>query len=196
MGFICLQVLEIIQISQSYPPRPCRKKRQPTPVFLPGEIHGQNGLVGYGPWDHKESDMTEQLTHPPRVTPALFLPQTLPPKACLFTVFLSATLSPCVACYILLWGCEYIWLINFHLIAEVKLLSHVWLFATPWTIAHQAPPSMRFSRQEYWSGLSFPSPFDCWVACICPWLWVKSNSPHFTNQHHFNTCLSSRQHTT
>ena len=36
---------------------------------------------------------------------------------------------------------------------KVKLLSHVWLFATPWTVAHQAPPSTGFSRQEYWSGL-------------------------------------------
>ena len=40
----------------------------------------------------------------------------------------------------------------------VKSLSRVWLFATPWTIAHQAPLSMGFSRQEYWSGLPFPSP--------------------------------------
>ena len=40
----------------------------------------------------------------------------------------------------------------------VKLLSRVRLFATPWTVAHQAPPSMGFSRQEYWSGLPFPSP--------------------------------------
>ena len=43
---------------------------------------------------------------------------------------------------------------------KVKLPSHVQLFATPWTIAHQAPPSMGFSRQEYWSGLPFPSPGD------------------------------------
>ena len=41
---------------------------------------------------------------------------------------------------------------------KVKSLSHVWLFATPWIVAHQAPPSMGFSRQEYWSGLPFPSP--------------------------------------
>ena len=34
--------------------------------------------------------------------------------------------------------------------------SHVWLFVTPWTVAHQASPSMGFSRQEYWSGLPFP----------------------------------------
>ena len=41
---------------------------------------------------------------------------------------------------------------------KVKLLSHVWLFATPWTVAYQAPPSMGFSRQEYWSGVPWPSP--------------------------------------
>ena len=41
---------------------------------------------------------------------------------------------------------------------NVKSLSRVWLFATPWTVAHQAPPSMGFSRQEHWSGLPFPSP--------------------------------------
>ena len=42
----------------------------------------------------------------------------------------------------------------------VQLLSRVWLFATPWTVAYQASPSMGFSRQEYWSGLPFPSPGD------------------------------------
>ena len=41
---------------------------------------------------------------------------------------------------------------------KVKSLSHVRLLATPWTAAHQAPPSMGFSRQEYWSGVPFPSP--------------------------------------
>ena len=40
---------------------------------------------------------------------------------------------------------------------KVKLLSCVWLFATPWTAAYQAPPSMGFSRQEYWSGVPSPS---------------------------------------
>ena len=42
----------------------------------------------------------------------------------------------------------------------MKLLSHVRLFATPWTVAYQAPLSMGFSRQECWSGLLFPSPGD------------------------------------
>ena len=40
---------------------------------------------------------------------------------------------------------------------KVKLLSHIWLLATPWTAAYQAPLSMRFSRQEHWSGVSLPS---------------------------------------
>ena len=43
---------------------------------------------------------------------------------------------------------------------KVKLLSRVRLFVTPWTVAHQAPLSLEFSRQEFWSGLPFPSPGD------------------------------------
>ena len=42
----------------------------------------------------------------------------------------------------------------------MKSLSHIRLFATPLTVAYQALPSMGFSRQEYWSGLPFPSPGD------------------------------------
>ena len=52
-----------------------------------------------------------------------------------------------------------------------KLLSCVQLFETPWTIAGQAPLSMGFSRQEYWGGLSFPSPGDL------PDLEIESVSP-------------------
>ena len=40
---------------------------------------------------------------------------------------------------------------------KVKSLSRVWLLATPWTVAHQAPPSMGFSGQQYWSGVPLPS---------------------------------------
>ena len=43
---------------------------------------------------------------------------------------------------------------------KVKSLSPVQLFATPWTVPYQGPPSMGFSRQEYWSGLPFPPPKD------------------------------------
>ena len=42
---------------------------------------------------------------------------------------------------------------------KVKSLSHIWLLATPWTAAYQAPPSIGFSRQEYWSGVPLPSPY-------------------------------------
>ena len=48
------------------------------------------------------------------------------------------------------------------------MLSHVWLFLTPWTVAHQAPLSMGFSSQEHWSGLSFPPPVDLPDAGIEP----------------------------
>ena len=43
---------------------------------------------------------------------------------------------------------------------KVKSLSGVWLLATPWTAAYQAPPSMGFSRQEYWSGVPLLSPLQ------------------------------------
>ena len=52
---------------------------------------------------------------------------------------------------------------------KVKSPSHVRLLATPWPIAHQAPLSMEFSRQEYWSGLPFPSPGDLPDPGIKPW---------------------------
>ena len=55
---------------------------------------------------------------------------------------------------------------------KAKLLSRVQLFGTPWTVACQAPPSMRFSRQECWSGLPFPSPGDL------PNPGIKPRSPH------------------
>ena len=41
---------------------PWRRDWQPTPLFLPGEFHGQLSLAGYSPWGHKESDITERLT--------------------------------------------------------------------------------------------------------------------------------------
>ena len=44
--------------------------------------------------------------------------------------------------------------------SEWESLSHVWLFATRWTVASQAPLSMKFSRQEYWSGFPWASPWD------------------------------------
>ena len=54
-----------------------------------------------------------------------------------------------------------------------KSLSHVRLLATPWTAAHQAPPSMGFSRQEYWSGVPLPSPIIL-AYCIIIFILVIS----------------------
>ena len=54
----------------------------------------------------------------------------------------------------------------------MKSLSHVWLFATPWTVAYQAPLSMEFSRQEYWSGLLFPFPGDPPNPGIGTWVFL------------------------
>ena len=55
------------------------------------------------------------------------------------------------------------------------VLNRVQLFATPWTVARQAPLSMGFSRQEHWSGLPFPSPGDLLPiqgsnSCLLHWL--------------------------
>ena len=50
-----------------------------------------------------------------------------------------------------------------------SVMSDVWLFVTPWTVAYQAPLSMGFSRQEFWSGLPFPSPGDLPDPGIEPW---------------------------
>ena len=64
-------------------------------------------------------------------------------------------------------------MVQFIVKVNVKSLSRFQLFATPWTAAHQAPPSMGFSRQEYWSGVPFPSPGDL------PNPGIKPRSPAF-----------------
>ena len=80
-----------------------------------------------------------------------------------------------------------------------KSLSHVQLFATPWTVACQAPLSMGLAQQEYWSGLPFPSPGDLPNPWIKPWnpaLQVDSlpseppgKPSHIINLPFFNNCL-------
>ena len=84
-----------------------------------------------------------------------------------------------ICCNILKWRCTCLLLLSIVQSevkwSEVKSLSRVWLFATPWTLAYQDPQSMGFSRQEYWSGLPFPSPIHspkkttnrkctCWIS--------------------------------
>ena len=77
----------------------------------------------------------------------------------------------CVYIYI------YIYIYSVCVCVCVSCSVHVQLFTTPWTVAHQVPLSMRFSRQEYWSGLSFPSPGDLPAPGIeprCPALQADS----------------------
>ena len=58
------------------------------------------------------------------------------------------------------WVRRHIFIVPRLVVAVIQSLSHVQLFVTPWTLARQAPVSMEFSRQEYWSTLTFPSPVD------------------------------------
>ena len=63
---------------------------------------------------------------------------------------------------------------------EVKSLSRVRLFATPWTVVYQAPPSMGISRQEYWSGLPCPSPSAFFIVQLShPYMTVGKNNGWF-----------------
>ena len=64
---------------------------------------------------------------------------------------------------------------------KVKSLSHIQLLVTPWTAAHQAPPSMGFARQEYWSGLPLPSPTG---PHSCQSEWSSNPFSHFCSFAH------------
>ena len=72
--------------------------------------------------------------------------------------------------------------------SEMQSLSRVQLFATPWTIAYQASPSMGFSRQEYRSGLPFPSPGDLPYPGFeprSPALWADALSSKLPGKHKY-----------
>ena len=70
---------------------------------------------------------------------------------------------------------------------KVKSLSHFRPSATPWTAAFQAPPSMGFSRQEYWSGVPLPSPY---IKHICSQIWQHILKIHwFINRICSSNCL-------
>ena len=79
--------------------------------------------------------------------PSLYIRRTLSPKK-----EKRAGWGGCVCSHWSCQGCMHAWMLS--------RFSHVQLFATPWTVTHQAPLSMEFSRQEYWSELPFPSPGD------------------------------------
>ena len=156
---------------------PRRRKWQPTPVFLPGEFHGQRGLASYSPWGRKESDTTEVTARRQAKSPgvlgenmkvqtlchvkepgSLGLGDVAAHQRSRTTVRLSALSCPI---------CSYSSLQvstptpieavkNKFLTSSFTLLfSHPVMCnsATPGSVAHRAPLSTGFSRQEYWGGL-------------------------------------------
>ena len=148
---------------------PWRRAWQPTPLFLLGKSHGQRSLVGYDPWGCKESDTTKWMnthTHTHHMfiddckyaaTKSLQSCPTLcdpidgsPPGSPIPGIIQARTLEWVAISFSNAWKWK----------VKVKSLSRVRLFMTPWTAAYQAPLSMGFSGQEYWSGVPWPSP-DC-----------------------------------
>ena len=130
-----------------------RRKWWPTPVLLPGKSHGQKSLVGDSPWGCKEWDTTEHST----ATAAKSLQSCLtlcdpidgsPPGFPVPGILQARTLEWVAISFSNAWKWK----------VKVQSLSRVRLLATPWTAAYQAPPSLGFSRQEYWSGVPLPSP--------------------------------------
>ena len=137
---------------------PWRRKWQPTPVFLPGEFHGQRSLVCYSLWSLKELDTTELLTLLVTATaaaaksrqscPTLCDPiDGSPPGSAVPGILQARTLEWVAISFSNAWKRK----------VKVKSLSRVRLQATPWTAAYQAPLSTGFSRQESWSGMPLPS---------------------------------------
>ena len=140
---------------------PLKEETAPTPVLLPGESQGQRNLVGYSPRGHKESDTTERAFTclniwkcdlPLTIILIIILfPQHFPNSPCLFISFSGFNK------FLKVFWLELPWIYALIYI-KAKSLGRFRLFVTPWTVAHQVSPSMGFSRQEYWSGLPFPSP--------------------------------------
>ena len=98
--------------------------------------------------------------HPAVSTQPIKLHTTLPPLNCGHRSYEQLVLSPLVRISPVLVNCQCIMCVCVcvHVHTCARTLSHVQLFVTPWTVACQAPLSMKFSRQEYWNGLPLPSP--------------------------------------
>ena len=126
---------------------------------------GQGSLECCSPWGHKESDTTEllnnnnmqlnikkikikKISRRPKYTFLCDPTDGSPPGSAIPGILQARTLEWVAISFSNAWKWK----------VKVKSLSRVWLFATPWTAAYQAPPSMGFSRQEYWSGVPLPSP--------------------------------------
>ena len=120
---------------------PWRRAWLPMPIFLSGEFHGQRSLLGYSPAAAAAKSLQS--------CPTLCDPIDGSPPGSAIPGILQARTPEWVA---ISFSNAWKWKV------KVKSLSRVWLLATPWTAAYQAPPSMGFSKQEYWSGVPLPSP--------------------------------------
>ena len=125
-----------------------------TAVFLPGKCRGQRSLVGYSLQGHTRvshdfATAAAAAAKSLQSCPTLCDPIDGSPPGSPIPGILQARTLEWVAI-----SSSNSWKWN----VKVKLLSRVRLFATPWTAAFQAPPSMGLSRQEYWSGVPLPSP--------------------------------------
>ena len=153
---------------------PRRRKWQSTPALSPGKSHGRRSLVGCSPWGHQESDKTERLhfhfsflkaqlfschkRSEPRPTDPIAISQE---EKVLnnFTLGLQILVyRPRIKVTILTYPLSEFLQTHQLLLLLLNRFSHVRLCVTPETAAHQASPSLGFSRQEHWSGLPFPSP--------------------------------------
>ena len=163
---------------------PWRKERLPLQHSCLENPHGQRSLAGYSPWGNKESDTTERLstsTAQHRVCSlttlisgadenglcTLFASVGPSPHATLFPGGMnthlplspaSQNLGPPIWVAPLCLNQSQVQTCTQIVVIVFQSLSRILLFATPWTAAYQAPPSLGFSRQEHWSGLPFPSP--------------------------------------
>ena len=121
-----------------------RRQWQPTPVLLPGKSHGRRSLVGCSPWGCKKLDTTEQIHF--HFSLSYIVEGNGNPLHC------SCLENPRDggAWWAAVCGVGYCCLVTQSYPA----------IATPWPVAHQAPLSLGFPRQEHWSGVSFHSPGD------------------------------------
>ena len=140
-------------------------------MLFPRKFHGQRSVEGYSLWGHKESvnkilqksrnfchqvslgntELDNAAAKSLQSCPTLCGPiDGSPPGSPVPGILQAKTLEWVAISFPSVWKWK----------VKVKSLSRVRLLATPWTAAHQAPPSMGFSRQEYWSGVPLPSPLD------------------------------------
>ena len=145
---------------------PFCEKWQPTPVFLPRKIP-------YSPHGHERvrHDLATEREHTYSAAAAAAKSLQSCPTLC-DPIDGSPTGSP-VPGILQARTLEWVAISFFNAWkwkVKVKSLMYVWFFAIPWTAAHQAPPSMGFSRQEYWSGVPLPSLLGRNQSCS---IWVK-----------------------